>query len=112
GLDWQTNSDDLTEVDFSQPISDGPLQHGFNYYYGISASLDMPPYVYIENDRVTQVPTDTSKSDNGKGWWREGPIATDFKHEKVFPHLTDTVLDRSEERRVGKESRWRWRRER
>jgi len=93
GLDWKTNSDDLTDVDFSQPISDGPLQHGFDYYYGISASLDMPPYVYIENDRVTQIPTETSESDNGKGWWREGPIATDFKHEEVFPHLTDTVLD-------------------
>src|SRR5699024_11272383 len=38
-------------------------------------------------------PTETSESDNGKGWWREGPIATDFKHEEVFPHLTDTVLD-------------------
>src|SRR5699024_4398861 len=35
GLDWKTNSDDLTDVVFSQLISDGPLQHGFDYYYGI-----------------------------------------------------------------------------
>lgn len=93
GLDWKTNSEDMTDVNYSQPITDGPLQHGFDYYYGISASLDMPPYVYIENDQATQPPSGTSKSETGKGWWREGPIASDFKHEEVFPHLTDTVLD-------------------
>src|SRR4051812_36627923 len=36
------------------PIADGPLQHGFDSFFGISASLDMPPFVYIENARVTQ----------------------------------------------------------
>lgn len=97
GLEWKTNNEDLTDVDYSQPITDGPLQHGFDYYYGISASLDMPPYVYIENDRVTQIPTGTSKSDNGKSWWREGPIAPDFKHEEVFPHMTDQVLETIEQ---------------
>src|SRR5699024_6367152 len=93
GLDWQTTGDDLTDVDFSQPLSHGQLQPGLDNDYDIRASLDMPPYVDIENDRVTQIPTETSESDNGKGWWREGRIATDFKHEEVFPHLTDTVFD-------------------
>lgn len=97
GLDWQTNSPDPTDVDYLQSIADGPLQHGFDYYYGISASLDMPPYVYIENDRVTQIPTTTSKSTRGKGWWREGPIASDFKHEEVFASLNDKVLDTIEQ---------------
>ncbi|MDY0393673.1 arylsulfatase [Virgibacillus halophilus] len=93
GLDWRAKSQDPTDVDYSKPIADGPLQHGFDYFYGISASLDMPPYVYIENDQVTQIPASTSKSREGKGWWREGPIAPDFKHEEVLPRLNDKVLD-------------------
>lgn len=35
------------EVDFSGPIDGGPVTRGFDYFFGIPASLDMPPYVYI-----------------------------------------------------------------
>ena len=34
----------------------GPTASGFDYYFGISASLDMVPYTFIENDRVTEIP--------------------------------------------------------
>ena len=30
-----------------------PTAVGFDYFFGISASLDMVPYTFIENDRVT-----------------------------------------------------------
>ena len=40
-------------VDFAKPIANGPNASGFDYYFGISASLDMVPYTFIENDRVT-----------------------------------------------------------
>ncbi len=33
-------------------ITGGPNAVGFDYYYGISASLDMSPYCWIENDRA------------------------------------------------------------
>jgi len=29
-------------------ISDGPLQHGFENFFGIAASLDMPPFAFID----------------------------------------------------------------
>jgi arylsulfatase A-like enzyme len=48
---------DQWKVDYTRPIQNGPNAVGFDYYFGISASLDMPPYVFIENDKVTQVPT-------------------------------------------------------
>ncbi len=78
-------------VDFRAPIKNSPLDAGFDYYYGISASLDMPPYVYIENDRFTAVPDHITKG-SGKGYWREGLTAADFVHEEVLDHLTDKVL--------------------
>ncbi len=63
-------------------MGDGPLQHGFDTFFGISASLDMPPFAFIENDRFTQPPTATKK------WMREGPAAKDFEAVDVLPELT------------------------
>jgi len=78
-------------VDFGSPITDGPLQHGFDYYFGISASLDMPPYVYIENNQSTQIPTRKCEAGGGKEFMRSGMIADDFEAEDVLPKLTEKV---------------------
>lgn len=90
GMDWAHNEDN--EFDFARPIQYGPTAFGFDYFYGISASLDMPPYVYIENDRVTSLPTKITSND-GLSFWREGPTAPDFKHEDVLPRLTEKALE-------------------
>ncbi|WP_135546554.1 sulfatase family protein [Paenibacillus cymbidii] len=100
GLEWQTGSDDPTDVDFAKPILDGPLQHGFDYYYGISASLDMPPYVYIENSRVTAQPdreTVSTREEKPMGWWRKGPTGADFRHDEVLSNLTAKTLEKIDE---------------
>lgn len=36
-------------IDFSKNLSDSPADRGFDYFFGTSASLDMPPYLWIEN---------------------------------------------------------------
>ncbi|WP_244648090.1 MULTISPECIES: arylsulfatase [unclassified Lentimonas] len=36
-------------VDWTGTIENGPVDVGFDYYWGLSASLDMAPYAYIEN---------------------------------------------------------------
>jgi len=79
-------------VDYSGRIEKSPIEYGFDYYYGISASLDMAPYIYIENDRFTQLP-DHETEDTGKRFYRRGPTAPDFVHEDVLPHLTDKALE-------------------
>jgi arylsulfatase A len=45
------------EVDYARPIGGGPCAHGFDSWFGIAGSLDMPPYCYIENDRAPSQPT-------------------------------------------------------
>ena len=86
GLGWQTKGDyalpatyqdpnvdqDLcfTGIDFTAPITDGPNQHGFDYFYGMPASLDQPPFVHIENDRVLTPPDHMT---GVKGLVRHGP---------------------------------------
>lgn len=41
---------ELQQLMLGQPIMEGPRQLGFDVYHGISASLDMPPYLYINNN--------------------------------------------------------------
>jgi arylsulfatase A len=98
GWDWHftgevpDNLDDPNirpEVDFSRPIKNGPEDLGFHYSYGFSASLDMPPYVYVENSLPTVIPVETTVNYDYKGFWREGLTGSDFSHVEVLPHLTD-----------------------
>jgi arylsulfatase A-like enzyme len=78
------------QVDFSKPIKDGPIAHGFDYYFGISASLDMPPYTFIENDHVTVPPTaQAAKEEFG----RAGPKAPGFRAADVLPALTAKAVE-------------------
>ncbi|MBT8037983.1 MAG: arylsulfatase [Verrucomicrobiae bacterium] len=69
-------------------IKRGPTTNGFDYFFGISASLDMPPYAFIENDRFTEAPTAVKNLliVNGKDG-RRGPAAPSFESEQVLPVL-------------------------
>jgi arylsulfatase A len=67
--------------DLAGKISDGPVARGFDYFYGISASLDISPFAYIENDHFIQVPT-VEKTFN-----RTGLAAPDFEAVNVIPDL-------------------------
>lgn len=74
-------------VDYARPIANGPNAVGFDYYFGISASLDMPPFVFIENDKFTSVPTTEKK------WIRTGPAAADFEAVDVLPRITAKAVE-------------------
>jgi arylsulfatase A len=73
--------------DLTQPIQDGPTTRGFDYYFGISASLDMPPFAFIENDRFTETPSVE------KEWLRRGPAAPGFEAVGVLPTLTRKAVE-------------------
>jgi len=49
-------------IDFSKPVKGGPIERGFDYFYGMVGSNNMQPYVYIENDRVTEAPSEPQKA--------------------------------------------------
>ena len=89
GLDWVKTGDGPDQVDYTQPIQNGPNSFGFDYFYGIVASLDMSPYVYIENDRVTQQPTELKSRSEFPVFIREGVKAPDFNFEDAGFHLLE-----------------------
>lgn len=92
--------------DWSKPIPDGPLAHGFDYYFGDSV-INFPPYAWIENDRVLKAPdttlTITAKTKEG-GWEvRPGPACSDWDFYEVLPTLTKKAVTWIEKRK-GQES--------
>ncbi len=93
-----------TQFDYSQPLRGGPLDRGFDSYFGIHTSLDIPPYFYIRDRKPTQPPTDTVEArdsvSEGEGWnkiqgsfWRKGPIAPDYNHREVTPRFISEAVD-------------------
>ncbi|MFI3260014.1 MAG: arylsulfatase [Rikenellaceae bacterium] len=107
-LGWSWNNIDAGQdkVDFSKPITNGPTERGFDYFYGFCGSLDMPPYVYVENDMPTAVPdhvTEQNRKDFPLGWWRKGPTSPDFVHEQVLPNLVSRACDYISEKSKGDE---------
>jgi len=96
GWSWNNIGKGIDSIDYSKPISNGPTVRGFDYFYGISGSLDMAPYVYVENDKPTSVPTRMTEGSqiqfgspgyNG-AFWRKGPTGSDFDHQDCLPNLT------------------------
>ncbi len=85
-------------IDYSKPVKNGPDAIGFDYYYGHCGSLDMAPYVYVENGRVTAPPNRITINDDYKGFWREGLTGSDFAHVDVTPNFVERSIRYIEER--------------
>jgi len=102
GWDWaleKTDSLDIDNlkarptVDYTVPVKNGPNTHGFDYSYGFCGSLDMPPYVWVENGIPTMSPTDTTKGRNRQATWRQGLTSKDFSHEEALPQITERTVN-------------------
>lgn len=108
GMDWvKLPGKEVTEfgiepvaqnrnVDYARPITNGPNSVGFDEYFGISASLDMVPYTFIENDHVTALPTEDRSFEMvlgiAKNMTRKGPAAPGFEAMDVLPRLTERAI--------------------
>lgn len=79
-------------IDFEGIITDSPIHHGFDYYFGVSASLDMAPYVFIRNDRFVAVPKLVQPAVPFPHFVREGPRSEDFVMDEVLDRLTQEAV--------------------
>jgi len=85
GWDWANIEAGQDSVDFSKKVGNSPTTRGFDYFFGFCGSLDMAPYVWIENDMPTCVPTKYTVDKGKQSWWRRGLTGNDFDHEQVLP---------------------------
>jgi arylsulfatase A len=81
------------DFDWTQPIPGGPLDHGFDYYFGDEV-INFPPYGWIENNKVVQAPDTMMDEKTWKtikeGRWecRPGPMVTGWNPYDNLPTIT------------------------
>ena len=95
--------------DWSKPFTDGPIDKGFDYFFGIPASMNYGILTYLENDKVLDPPVLWTKKKNkitprtyrmtppynkeigeGKGWIETAPS---FNDELVLETFTNKAVD-------------------
>ena len=94
---WHLGLGAAAKTDYTKPLTPGPNSLGFDYFYGIPASLDMTPYVFVKNERVVALPTEKiagsgMRRKGGGGFWRGGGIAPGFRHIDVLPVCTKEAV--------------------
>lgn len=90
----------FTERGDDQPLLGGPVDRGFDQFFGIRASTDIPPYFYIRGDRAVSPPTQQIAANRSDAWspiqgefWRAGGIAPDLELDEVLPRFTDEAIE-------------------
>lgn len=98
------------ENGYDKPLPGGPVDVGFESYFGIRASTDIPPYFYIRDNRAVLPPTDKIEANRTDGWspiqgafWRAGGIAPNLKLDEVLPRFTNEAISVIVKQSVEKE---------
>jgi arylsulfatase A-like enzyme len=102
GMDWASEDDAALKADgvgaiIDAPIENGPNALGFDYYFGISASLNMSPHAYIENDRMlgelVHMGTPEEIKAAGLTGAKIGWVDKAFRQDQVMTTFFDKSLD-------------------
>ncbi|QZT37818.1 arylsulfatase [Halosquirtibacter xylanolyticus] len=102
GMDWTSVDGKKVQqtfgenVDVKKPIKNGPLSVGFDYYFGIAASLNMAPHAYIEGDKMKgdfELIMDRKEFKKyGFIGARNGWIDKNFVQNQVLTNFTDKTI--------------------
>jgi arylsulfatase A-like enzyme len=89
---WHLGLGNDEPADYAKPFEVGPNSVGFDQSFVLPASLDMPPYVFVENQKPTVFPSEKigdskMRRYGGPGYWRAGAIAPGFKHVDTLPTI-------------------------
>jgi arylsulfatase A len=85
-------------VDYLSDITGGPLDVGFDYYFGLAGSLGMPPHGYLENRRLIGELGAVVKGkmkDKGTPFFqcRPGQSVKGFDVHKVLREVTERAVE-------------------
>lgn len=78
--------------DFTQPLGGGPVDRGFDYYFGVNLP-NQPPFTFLENDRVLVQPTARYVFDPTEGVVLPQasagcPMAPGWRFAEILPEIT------------------------
>ena len=84
-----------TSYDWTQSFPGGPLDQGFDRYFG-DGTINFPPYCWIHNDRFQTIPTKQvikSRPLAGGGSFRPGPMAETWNPYAILPTVTKKTVE-------------------
>ena len=76
GIGWARTEKE--NVVFDEPFTDGPIEKGFEEWYGVAASLDMVPYVMLRNHQAVAKTTEIQPAIGFPKYIRKGPKDPNF----------------------------------
>lgn len=106
-----------TNIDYAKGVNSGPRSAGFDYSYVMPASLDMPPYLFVEDDRIvdTDIVLTSDLYPNVKEdtqfawdrmhttdkdiywqrgvWWRNGDMSSSYRVEECMDVIADKGIE-------------------
>lgn len=93
GLPWEAVQGDPMRpgIDFSAPFTGGPCELGFDRFTGTAASLDMPPYCLLDQDRTRGIP-DRARDRFAPGQ-RPGPAVEGWRDDEVDVRIVAEACD-------------------
>ena len=87
------------ESGYDKVLPGGPVDRGFDSFFGFRASTDIPPYFYLRGDRAVTPPTNEIAEHHTEGlapiqgeFWKAGGIALDVELKNVLPRFTDEAV--------------------
>lgn len=78
--------EELSNIDWKGTIKGGPVDLGFDSWFGITASLDFPPYLWIRDRNWV------GEGTHVKAFHRDGPASEDFEAIDVLDRLTKETV--------------------
>jgi arylsulfatase A len=97
-LPWPNAGRELEEMlDFTRPLTGGPIDLGFDYFYGASGCPTcQPPYGFIENERFVELPS--VYHDEPVYTSRPGMMAPSWDHKDADPIIAQKGVEYIESR--------------
>jgi len=100
---WHLGLTDKSNPVEGRALRGGPLDRGFDSFFGIHASTDIPPYYFIEGRLPTGMPLTTIEANNDDeavtGWnriqgafWRGGGVGRNLSLPDVTPLFFEKAL--------------------
>ncbi|WP_111708217.1 sulfatase family protein [Lutibacter citreus] len=88
----------VKDIDWEAPLTGGPLDRGFDYYFG-DGTINFPPYAWVENDKFIEAPSDFFEFNKFEreakeiDWdSRPGPKVAGWDPYRVLPTLTKKTI--------------------